>query len=166
MQQRIGRLVAAARLCGACSVSGGRQGATDAASGRDATIAPGDAGGPDDAALADAGAEGASPGDGAALLFDANDGSVSAAPCRGAAVDLACFVPQGCTTSLTGHVYDPAGVNPIYDAVVFVPNDPARAVPAITPGTGGGAAACGTGNVPIGRYVSAGRTDGTGAFPR
>jgi hypothetical protein len=164
MKQRIRGLVAAAGLLGGCSSGDGQRGATDAAPGRDATTASGDAGSAEGAALADAGAEGASPGDGAALLFDANDGSVSAATCRDAAVDLACFVPQGCTTSLTGHVYDPAGVNPIYDAVVFVPNDPAGAVPAITPGTGSGASACGTCSVPIGRYVSAGLTDGSGAF--
>jgi hypothetical protein len=73
---------------------------------------------------------------------------------------LGCYVQAGCTTSLSGFVYDPAGNNPLYDAIVFVPNDPQGAVPAITPG----AKTCGGCGAPIGSYVAATTTDSTGHF--
>jgi hypothetical protein len=37
--------------------------------------------------------------------------------------------PNGSTTSLSGIVYDPAGANPLYDALVYVPNGPLDPVP-------------------------------------
>jgi hypothetical protein len=62
-------------------------------------------------------------------------------------------------TTLTGKVFDPAGVNPLYDAIVFIP-DNASALPAITPGTN----TCTTCDMPIGSYVAAAVTDYTGTF--
>jgi hypothetical protein len=75
---------------------------------------------------------------------------------------LSCYVStcaNGKHTTLTGHVYDPAGKNPLYNVVVFVPNDPSR-LPAIETGT----KTCNTCNTPIGDYVTVGLTDQTGAF--
>jgi hypothetical protein len=51
----------------------------------------------------------------------------------GACTGIQCNVatcPKGGTTSLSGTVYDPAAVNPIYDALVYVPNAPLDPVPA------------------------------------
>jgi hypothetical protein len=74
----------------------------------------------------------------------------------------ACSVNNSCgsgSTTLTGKVYDPAGKNPIYNVVVWVPND-ASQLPAITPGTN----SCNTCDVSIGDYVVATTTDATGSF--
>jgi hypothetical protein len=74
---------------------------------------------------------------------------------------LSCYVDNNCgaPTSLTGTVYDPAGRNPIYNAVVFVPNDPA-ALPAIPSGV----QSCNGCNESIGDYVTATLTDAMGRF--
>ncbi len=72
-------------------------------------------------------------------------------------VDTSC--PATSKTSLTGKVYDPAGRNPLYDVIVFIPNDPTT-LPAIEPGTH----TCNTCDVSIGGYVSATTTDYTGSF--
>jgi hypothetical protein len=72
------------------------------------------------------------------------------------AVNLAC---GGSPTTLTGKVFDPAGTNPLYNVVVFIPNDVTK-LPAITPGT----RSCNTCDVPIGNYVTATSTDASGSF--
>jgi|CZKU01.1.fsa_nt_gi hypothetical protein len=86
---------------------------------------------------------------------------------------LSCNVSMcknGKHTTLTGHVYDPAGKNPLYNVIVFVPSDPnPNALPAIETGT----KTCNTCNTPVGNYVAAtfpgavravALTDQTGAF--
>lgn len=90
------------------------------------------------------------------------DASGTVPTCDGA-VGWQCRVDTSCSsgspTTLTGKVFDPAGANPLYNAVVFIPNDPA-ALPAINPGTN----ACTTCDVSIGPYVVAAATDASGTF--
>jgi hypothetical protein len=90
--------------------------------------------------------------------FVSSDASTGSCPDAGG--PLGCYVPTGCTTSLSGYVYDPAGKVPLYNATVFVPSDPAGALPTITPGT----SACGSCAAPIGDYVAATTTGPTGYF--
>ena len=76
-------------------------------------------------------------------------------------VNLQCQVrtdcPDGVTTTLSGVVYDPAGVNPIYNALVYVPNEP---VDPITPG-----ATCEQcGAMASGQALTSAFTDATGHF--
>jgi hypothetical protein len=73
------------------------------------------------------------------------------------AVDTTCS--PGSPTTLTGKVFDPAGSNPLYNVVVFVPNDPPT-LPAVTPGTN----ACTTCDMSLGPYVAATVTDTSGTF--
>jgi hypothetical protein len=76
---------------------------------------------------------------------------------------FACKVDMSCAanskTQLTGKVFDPAGRNPLYDVIVFIPNDPTT-LPVIEPGTH----TCNTCDVSIGGYVAATTTDYTGSF--
>jgi hypothetical protein len=90
--------------------------------------------------------------------FGTNQDGGPAAPCPDGG--LGCYVPAGCTTSLSGTVYDPAGRNPLYNVVVFVPNDPVGTLPVITPGT----KTCNTCDVSIGNYLAATTTDAKGHF--
>ena len=75
-------------------------------------------------------------------------------------IGLLCDVPQGCTTSITGTVYDPAGANPLYNVVVFIPVDPSGNLPAIKSGTN----SCNTCDVSIGDYVTATNSLSDGTF--
>ncbi|MGH7270957.1 MAG: hypothetical protein ACREJ3_11055, partial [Polyangiaceae bacterium] len=77
-----------------------------------------------------------------------------------ACVGLQCDVPPGCATSITGTVYDPAGANPLYNAVVFIPIDTSGNLPAIKSGTH----SCNTCDVSIGDYVTATRSLSDGTF--
>ena len=73
---------------------------------------------------------------------------------------LQCYVPPGCTTTLSGTVYDPAGANPLYNVVVFIPNDPNGALTPIKQGTN----TCNTCDVSIGDYVTATTSGPDGKF--
>jgi hypothetical protein len=73
---------------------------------------------------------------------------------------LGCYVPQNCETSITGTVYDPAGANPLYNVVVFVPNDPKGTLTPIAQGTN----TCSSCDVSIGDYVTATTTKFDGTF--
>ncbi len=90
-------------------------------------------------------------------IFSSPDAGASAA-CAGGGLN--CYVKPGCATNLTGTVYDPAGVNPLYNAVVFIPNDPHGALTAIHQGTN----SCNTCDVSIGDYVTATTSDANGNF--
>ena len=71
------------------------------------------------------------------------------------------------STILRGVVYDPAGVTPLYGAIVYIPADPGAALPTITPGPAAScAASCtGIGDEPsIGDYLVATTTDANGQF--
>ncbi len=82
----------------------------------------------------------------------------AAAPCMGGG--LGCYVRTDCTTTITGTVYDPAGANPLYNAVVFVPNDPNGALTPIKQGTN----TCSSCDVSIGDYVTATTSKFDGTF--
>ncbi len=60
-------------------------------------------------------------------------GATNAPTCVGLQCQVATCAP-GNTTTLTGTVYDPAGVHPLYNADVFVPVDPTGALPAFHAG--------------------------------
>ena len=93
--------------------------------------------------------------------FNLPDTGAPPPTCAGGATGWKCKVDSTCSapTTLTGKVYDPAGVNPLYNVVVFVPNDPTT-LPAITPGTH----TCNTCDVSIGDYVAATQTGWDGSF--
>jgi hypothetical protein len=61
---------------------------------------------------------------------------------------------------LTGKVYDPAGNNPLFNVIVFIPRDLQGRIAPIAPGT----STCNACQDPIGDYVAATLTDEAGSF--
>ena len=136
--------------------SAGGCGGTNGSSG----FNPGGPSAGDDASVAvvnDAGSSSPTTGSTAGPVFSSPDAAASAACASGG---LNCYVKPGCTTALTGTVYDPAGVNPLYNAVVFIPNDPQGMLPPIHQGTN----SCNTCDASIGDYVTATTSDANGHF--
>jgi hypothetical protein len=89
-----------------------------------------------------------------------DEGGLVFPPCVGLQCSVNRSCPMGGHTTVTGKVFDPAGQNPLYSVLVFVPSDPTGTLPPITPGT----TTCNTCDASIGRYVAATTTDATGSF--
>jgi hypothetical protein len=70
-----------------------------------------------------------------------------------------CANPDVATT-ITGKVYDPAGKNPIYGAVVYIPKEP-NAITSLSQGPGN---SCGTCEVPQGNPLAGAVTAADGSF--
>jgi hypothetical protein len=110
-----------------------------------------------DASTSASGASGASGSSGASDASGAfSSGDAAPTDCT----SLECSVPTGCATTLTGTVYDPAGANPVYNAIVYIPNDPTKPLPAIPSGM----PACNSCVGSIGDYVAATTSQADGTF--
>jgi len=150
----VGGLVAVVSAMGGCGStnSGLGPGSTgDSLGGQDGSTSGGD-----DATIGTATA-----GDGSAFVISQADSSAPKACATGGELD--CYVascPTGKSTTLTGVVYDPAGKNPIYNAIVYVPDSTTGTLPAITEGTN----ACSTCDASIGNYLAVGITNAKGQF--
>src|SRR5205085_8274657 len=95
------------------------------------------------------------------------DGGSVAPPPACTQPGLWCYTDQqrlpACTTGATtisGTVYDPAGKNPIYNAIVYVPADVTVPLPTITTGT----KSCSTCDTQISNYMAVAVTDFKGNF--
>src|SRR5579872_1475403 len=91
------------------------------------------------------------------------DASYPPPPCSEGDAGLAGCIDKSCgssPTTLTGKVYDPAGKNPIYNVVVYVPRDPMGRLAPVTTGT----SSCNTCDAQVGDYVAVGLTDESGTF--
>ena len=154
-------------LAGALVAFGSAIGIGGCGSNNGGGLGPGSSGSPvgDEDGSASSGDDAASStytfGDGSTFTIQPMDSS-AAAPCTTGG-ELNCYVPtcpnKG-TTSLTGVVYDPAGKNPIYNAVVFVPDSTTGVLPTITTGT----SSCNTCDASIGNYIAATLTNAKGEF--
>jgi hypothetical protein len=150
---------AVALLCatGGCSSKGGGSGFDTLGTGSSG----GGGAGSDSGGGASSGGQGSGDGGGLCLSCVEGGGGPPPSPCTGGG--LTCHVPtcpSGGTTSISGTVYDPAGTNPLYNVVVFIPNDPTGKVAPIKTGTN----SCQTCDVSIGDYVAVATTNAKGQF--
>jgi hypothetical protein len=77
------------------------------------------------------------------------DGGLTINPvCTDLACQIALDCPAGSPTTLTGTVYDPAGVNPLYNAYVYIPVDPSGQLPPFSSGASCDTCA-GAGSTPV-----------------
>jgi len=108
------------------------------------------------------GSSGSGSGSGTPILT-LGDGGEQVPAGDGGCVGLQCQI-HSCTgstngTTMTGHVYDPAGNNPLYDVVVYVPNG----TPApITSGID--ASSCSCDDLYTGEPIASAVTDASGSF--
>ena len=145
---------------GAAGSDAGRPGSASA--GDDDAMAAPDACGPGETLCTDcSGAQTCSPGVCSPVFCPAMTNPVTAACPAGA--PLSCYVdtqcPNGSATTITGTVYDPAGRNPVPNAVVFVPNY-VSLLPVITQGS----PACNPCSNAIGDYVTVAQSNAGGSF--
>jgi hypothetical protein len=102
-------------------------------------------------------------GSGGTITSGVSTDASGAAPTCSSGTGWQCSVDKSCSTSspttLTGKVYDPAGLNPLYNALVFIPNVVAD-LPTITPGTN----KCNACDASVGDYVAIAQTKDDGSF--
>ena len=98
-------------------------------------------GGSNDGPSGPGGGEGDAGDDGSLSLggFSASDGAIPPTCPAGLQCDVSC--PGGATTSVSGTVYDPAGLNPLYNVVVYIAASPLQPLDMGVP-TGPDACSC------------------------
>jgi hypothetical protein len=142
--------------------AGGGCGGGHSSSGFNSSASSGGGGGSGGSGGGGSSAAGGSSGASGGLNLGSSGSSSGGAPaCASGQTGWRCKVNTTCSTptELTGKVYDPAKKNPLYDVVVFIPND-VSTLPKITQGTH----TCNTCDVSIGNYVVATTTDAKGQF--
>jgi hypothetical protein len=98
--------------------------------------------------------------DGGAACFGVNCVDDGAGQCQGLQCAVNHNCPNGGHTTISGTVYDPAGKQPLYNIIVYVPIDPQGTLPPIPSGTN----SCQTCDAAIDNIVTATLTDETGSF--
>jgi hypothetical protein len=96
-----------------------------------------------------------SPNQDSGFGFGDTGSGEAAPPCQG----LKCDVPSCGTTTISGTVYDPAGNNPLYNILVYVPTFPNDPLPAMTHGM-----SCDTCAAKIDNAMATALTDAKGHF--